>query len=94
MLTRTTTGAKADVKKVIEREALQELMALVREVPVASHVKDYAVRLVLATHPKSETAAPDFQPIFAIRQQPARRANFDPGRESKSPDAGALQCEL
>jgi len=25
---------------------------------VASHVKDYAVRLVLATHPKTETAAP------------------------------------
>ncbi|MCX6904560.1 MAG: AAA family ATPase, partial [Verrucomicrobia bacterium] len=28
------------------------------EVPVASHVKDYAVRLVLATHPKTSTAAP------------------------------------
>ena len=25
---------------------------------MASHVKDYAVRLVLATHPKTETAAP------------------------------------
>jgi len=25
---------------------------------VAGHVKDYAVRLILATHPKSETAAP------------------------------------
>jgi MoxR-like ATPase len=33
-------------------------MKLVREVPVASHVKDYAVRLVLATHPKTDTAAP------------------------------------
>ena len=33
-------------------------MNLVREVPVASHVKDYAVRLVLATHPQTETAAP------------------------------------
>ena len=32
-------------------------MALVRQVPIASHVKDYAVRLVLATHPKTETAA-------------------------------------
>ena len=29
-----------------------------REVPVASHVKDYAVRLVLTTHPKTDTAAP------------------------------------
>jgi MoxR-like ATPase len=33
-------------------------MNMVREVPVASHVKDYAVRLILATHPKTETAAP------------------------------------
>ena len=33
-------------------------MKLVREVPVASHVKDYAVRLVMATHPKTETASP------------------------------------
>jgi MoxR-like ATPase len=33
-------------------------MDLVRQVPVASHVKDYAVRLVLASHPKTETAAP------------------------------------
>ena len=58
VLSRTTTGARAQVEKVISRESLLELMALVREVPVASHVKDYAVRLVLATHPRTETAAP------------------------------------
>lgn len=27
---------------------------LIRQVPVASHVKDYAVRLVMATHPGTE----------------------------------------
>jgi MoxR-like ATPase len=58
VLTRTTSGIRADVEKVLTREALLQLMKLVREVPVASHVKDYAVRLVLATHPKTETAAP------------------------------------
>src|SRR3954451_10191980 len=58
VLTRTTTGAKATVGKVIEREALMDLMNLVREVPVASHVKDYAVRLILATHPQTDTASP------------------------------------
>ena len=58
VLTRTTTGARAQVQRVLTREALTQLMSLVREVPVASHVKDYAVRLVLATHPKTETAAP------------------------------------
>jgi MoxR-like ATPase len=58
VLSRTTTGTGAKVEHVLTREALIELMKLVREVPVASHVKDYAVRLVLATHPKTETAAP------------------------------------
>jgi MoxR-like ATPase len=58
VLTRTTSGARLQVQKVLNREVLLELMNMVREVPVASHVKDYAVRLVLATHPKTETAAP------------------------------------
>jgi MoxR-like ATPase len=58
VLSRTTAGGRVEVARVLTREALMELMKLVREVPVASHVKDYAVRLVLATHPKTETAAP------------------------------------
>ena len=58
VLTRTTEGTKASITKVLERERLLELMALVRQVPVASHVKDYAVRLVMATHAKTENAAP------------------------------------
>jgi len=58
VLNRTTTGARTQVQRIIQRETLVELMALVREVPAASHVKDYAVRLVLATHPRTETAAP------------------------------------
>jgi MoxR-like ATPase len=58
VLNRTTEAAKTQVNKVIDGAALLELQKLVREVPVASHVKDYAVRLVLATHPKTETAAP------------------------------------
>ncbi len=57
VLARTTSGVKVTVDRVLTREALLELMKLVREVPVASHVKDYAVRLVLGSHPKTETAA-------------------------------------
>jgi MoxR-like ATPase len=58
VLNRTTAGTRVQVDKVLERQHLLDLMKLVREVPVASHVQDYAVRLVLATHPKTETAAP------------------------------------
>src|SRR5580700_104001 len=58
VLTRTTSGARPSVAKVMDRDSLHQMMSLVREVPVASHVKNYAVRLIMATHPKTETAAP------------------------------------
>ncbi len=58
VLNRTTETAKAQVNRVVARDALLALQHLVRQVPVASHVKDYAVRLVLATHTKTETAVP------------------------------------
>jgi MoxR-like ATPase len=58
VLNRTTEGRKAQVNKVLDGASLLELQSLVREVPVATHVKDYAVRLVLATHPKTSTAVP------------------------------------
>lgn len=57
VLNRTTEGYKAHVEKVIDGATLMEMQGLVRQVPVASHVKDYAVRLILATHPKTDTAA-------------------------------------
>jgi MoxR-like ATPase len=58
VLNRTTEGEKVVPNRVLDGDGLKTLQALVREVPIASHVKDYAVRLVLATHPKTETAVP------------------------------------
>ncbi len=58
VITRTTEGKKEQVNRVLTKDEVLELQQLVRQVPVASHVEDYAVRLVLATHPKSETAVP------------------------------------
>jgi MoxR-like ATPase len=56
IVTRTTEGTKVQVSKVVNGATLIELQQLVQQVPVASHVKDYAVRLILATHPNTETA--------------------------------------
>ena len=58
VLNRTTENRKVELQTVVTREEMIELQHLVRQVPVASHVRDYAVRLILATHPKTETAAP------------------------------------
>jgi MoxR-like ATPase len=57
VLNRTTENVVAQIGKVVDGTGLLELQKLVREVPVASHVKNYVVRLVQATHPKTENAA-------------------------------------
>jgi MoxR-like ATPase len=58
ILDRTTTDYSAGVKRVVTKDDVLGMQALARSVPVAPHVKDYAVRLLLATHP-GEAAAPD-----------------------------------
>ncbi|MEN9733567.1 MAG: ATPase RavA [Verrucomicrobiota bacterium] len=57
ILNRTTEGSSSVAERVLDRTTLVSLQTLVRGVPIASHVKDYAVRLVLATHPGTATAA-------------------------------------
>lgn len=49
---RTTRGTKIDTSRVMNGEEIIRWQGLVREVILASHVQDYIVRLVLATHPE------------------------------------------
>lgn len=58
VLNRTTATTTPTVARVVTRNKLLELQRFVREVPVASHVQDYVVRLVQATHPGTDAAAP------------------------------------
>src|ERR1700689_4466462 len=49
ILDRTTGGAVSAPQKVLDRERILVMQRLVREVPVARHVQDYAIRVVQAT---------------------------------------------
>ncbi|KYF58714.1 AAA family ATPase [Sorangium cellulosum] len=51
ILERTTGSEAIAVRPVLNRERITAMQRLVREVPVARHVQDYAVRLLQATHP-------------------------------------------
>jgi MoxR-like ATPase len=57
ILDRTTTNQKVDVRPVINAQRILEHQELVKRVVIAPHVQDYAIRVVLATHP---------QGIFAV----------------------------
>jgi MoxR-like ATPase len=56
ILDRTTTAQNPQAKAVIGADEIIALQELVKRVAVAPHVQDYAIRLVLATHPDGEYA--------------------------------------
>ena len=58
IIDRTTGQLEASVEAVMNREQLANLRTLTRQVIIAGHVKDFAVQLVLATHPGNEAATP------------------------------------
>jgi MoxR-like ATPase len=56
ILDRTTRGERPAAQKVMDGPTLLKFQALVRDVILAPHVQDYAIRLALATHPKGPFA--------------------------------------
>ena len=56
IIDRTTTEQHAEVRRVLTREQILSMQTLVRRVPVARHVQDYAIRVLQATHPNGEEA--------------------------------------
>jgi MoxR-like ATPase len=70
ILERTTTGYDAKIERVLDGPGILAAQALVRSVAVAPHVQDYAVRLVLATHPQGQFATPDVNRYFRFGASP------------------------
>jgi len=56
ILDRTTTNHQPDIKPVMSGEEIIGAQRLVQRVIIAPHVQDYAIRLVMATHPEGEFA--------------------------------------
>lgn len=58
IIDRTTNPEIPKAEKVLDGETIESKKIEIRGIPVATPVKDYAVRLVLATHPELETSPP------------------------------------
>ena len=56
ILDRTTKGFSAEVNPVMDGEEIIKWQKLVREVILADHLRDYIVRLTIATHPQGPHA--------------------------------------
>ncbi len=71
ILDRTTGASDHVAKPVLDRGEILQMQALVREVPVARHVQDFAIRLLQACHPDGEDS-PDIVKRF-VRYGPSPR---------------------
>ncbi|MBL7174922.1 MAG: MoxR family ATPase [Desulfobacteraceae bacterium] len=54
IIDKTTADYQPTLNHAIDTDSILQMKALVREVPIASHVKDYAIRIVLASHPNDK----------------------------------------
>jgi MoxR-like ATPase len=95
ILNRTTTGANPTIERVIDAPTILAHQALVRRVNIPDHVQDYAVRLVLATHPQGKFATPEVNRYFRFGASPraaqtlvlgAKVRALLAGRDNVSPD--------
>jgi MoxR-like ATPase len=58
ILDRTTKGTEITINPVMDGAEIMQWQALIRQVILANHLRDYIVRLTLATHPNGPFATP------------------------------------
>lgn len=58
IIDRTTRGERIEPEKVMDGREILQWQETIREVIIAPHVRDYIVRLTLATHPEGPLALP------------------------------------
>ena len=70
ILERTTSNEPPHAAPILERDAIIEYQRLVREVLIASPVRDYVIRLTLATHPHCDHAPESVREYVAYGASP------------------------
>ena len=70
ILDRTTTGHNPEVKPVIDGARILAHQQLIRRVVIAPHVQDYAIRVVLATHPSGIYSIPMVNQFLRVGASP------------------------
>ncbi len=70
IIDRTTSGQVPDVQRVLDTEKINAYQQVVREVSIDNTVQDYAVRVVLATHPDEQLATPQVKSFLRFGASP------------------------
>ena len=88
ILNRTTAGEPPAIAAVMDAATILAHQKLVRRVAVAEQVQDYAVRLVMATHPKGQFATPMVNQFLRFGASPRAAQTLILGAKVKALLAG------
>ena len=70
IIDKTTSGYSPDVNRVLDANKIIEYQEVVRQVDISNDVQDYAVRVVLATHPDEQLATPQVKTFVRFGASP------------------------
>ncbi|MBF0280602.1 MAG: MoxR family ATPase [SAR324 cluster bacterium] len=56
ILEKTTEDYQPELKKILDGPSILRMRSLIKQVPIASHVRNYAINLMMATHPGHENS--------------------------------------
>ena len=91
IMDRTTGTEQPQVGKAATGADVLAMQRVARDVPIASHVMAYAIRILRATHPDTERVPGDRQELRPLRRIAPRRAGHGAGREDPRPARRPLQ---
>ncbi len=70
IIDKTTQDYQPELSQTLGTESILEMKSFVKQVPIATHVKDYAIRLVMASHPDHKLAAAQTQKFVLFGASP------------------------
>jgi MoxR-like ATPase len=70
IVSRTTADVESVVEPILDGAYILQAQRLARRIVVAPHVQDFAVRLILSTHPKGEHADPKLERYISVGVSP------------------------
>ena len=88
IIDRTTSGHEPTVRRVLDTDKILSYQQAVREVEILEQVQDYAVRIVLATHPDSDLATPSVKSFLRFGASPRAAQTLVLGGKVKAMLAG------
>lgn len=70
IITKTTETEPVVLNKVMDSNFINTLKGFIHQVPIASHVKEYVIRIVLATQPESQFATEEVKKYIQYGSSP------------------------